>query len=367
MTLSRRVLSTDAALRLGAVGAACQSRPVDAPVVLAVDGNSLVHRSYHAQAHTGQPNWAVRGLLAQLVAAVERIRPTAVVVGFDDPDRSLRRDRWPSYKATRVDKLESLVEQLEQAVAVMRALGVAVVVPEGLEADDVLASAAAFGRRAGAATVIVTSDRDAFALIDEQTRVLRIINGGVDASPMMTAERLVTLLGVRPSAYRDFAALRGDPSDNLPGVHGIGARRAARLLSEFGGAGAAFDDLDGVRVRVGAGVAACLARPGARAAWERNCQIMAMHDDVPLYLDLAAGAGVLPLSADTVGAVFRAHNLVWSAASAVRVLAETDVDAEPVARLSTPWVSSWSGPRPERRPAALPPRRPVVDQLALFD
>ena len=114
--------------------------------------------------------------------------------------------------------------------------------------------------------MIATSDRDAFALIDETTTVLRIINGGADASPIMTADRLVTLLGVHPSQYRDFAALRGDPSDNLPGVRGIGPQTAARLLCEFGSAAAAFDDLDAVRARLGAGVAKRLAEPRPRVA-----------------------------------------------------------------------------------------------------
>ncbi|HZE49317.1 MAG TPA: hypothetical protein VE074_07105, partial [Jatrophihabitantaceae bacterium] len=82
-----------------------------AQVLLAVDGNSLVHRAYHSQARTGihsadgRPTWAVRGLLSQLVAAVERVGPTSIVVGFDDPDASRRRDTWPQYKAHRVDKL----------------------------------------------------------------------------------------------------------------------------------------------------------------------------------------------------------------------------------------------------------------------
>ena len=226
--------------------------PSSAAVVMAVDGNSLVHRSYHAQAHTGQPLWAVRGLLTQLVAAVERIRPVSVVVGFDDPEHSVRRAAWPSYKANRIDKLDTLVEQLADAVETMRSLGVAVVVPPGLEADDVLASAAAFGRRHGVRTVVVSSDRDAFALIADDTHVLRIINGGVDASPMMTPQRLLTLLGVHPTQYRDLAALRGDSSDNLPGVRGIGPRLGARLLAHFGSARAAFDDPAGGAGRLGA-------------------------------------------------------------------------------------------------------------------
>jgi len=215
-------------------------------VVLAVDGNSLVHRSYHSQAGTGlhgadgDPIWAVRGLLTQLVAAVDRFQPDVVVVGFDDPDLSWRRDKWPQYKANRSDKLPTLVRQLEVAAEVLRELGVGVIVPAGLEADDVLASAARAVAAAGGTTVIVTSDRDAFALIDAGTHVLRIINGGVECSPLITAERLVLLLGVRPDQYPDFAALRGDPSDNLPGVRGIGAKTAARILAELGSAATAF-------------------------------------------------------------------------------------------------------------------------------
>jgi DNA polymerase-1 len=229
----------------------------------------------------------------------------------------------------------------------------------------VLASTAACGKALGAATVVVTSDRDAFALIDETTAVLRIINGGVEASPMMTAERLVLLLGVRPSQYRDFAALRGDPADNLPGVRGIGPRTAARLLQEFGSAAAAFNDLDGVRSRLGARVAARLADPDARPAWELNCQVMAMRADVPIELDLTAGPGVLPLAADAVDDVFRAQRLLWTANEALCVLAGADPD-----RLERPHAPepSWdvptgyAGPRyPKLRP------RPAFAQLSLFD
>ena len=345
-----------------------------APVVLAIDGNSLVHRSYHAQARTGlhdadgRPTWAVRGLLMQLVAAVDRIRPAVVVVGFDDPDESHRRTTWPVYKSNRTDKLDSLVEQLSCAADVLRELGLAVVVPRGLEADDVLASTATRARTSGARTVVVTSDRDAFALIDDDTTVLRIINGGVDASPMMTAQRLVLLLGVRPDQYRDFAALRGDPSDNLAGVRGIGPRTAARLLQEFGSARAAFDDLPAVRSRLGAGVAAKLAEPDARAAWELNCQVMAMHADVPLEIDLERGPGVLPLAADTVGSVFRSQRLVWTVNDALCVLAGVDPDRLDRPREPLPsWVDrpmSGGYTRP-----ALPklPVRQASAQLTLFD
>lgn len=351
-----------------------------APVVLAVDGNSLVHRSFHAQARTGihadgKPAWAVRGLLMQLVAAVERIRPAVVVVGFDDPDSSLRREQWPTYKAQRADKLDTLVDQLATAVTMLRGLGVQVVVPPGLEADDVLASTAALATANGARTVVVTSDRDAFALIDDQTHVLRIINGGVDASPVMTADHLDLLLGIRPHQYRDYAALRGDPSDNLPGVRGIGPRTAARLLRHFGSAAAAFADIAAAEQALGAGVARRLADPGAHPAWAHNCQVMAMRTDVELHLDLHACPGRLPLPADAVRAACLRFGLTWTAKDALRVLAGVDAAEAPEVHASAParsFTLPWQRPEPggipaPRRLPKLAPRRPLPAQLSLFD
>ena len=363
-------------------------------MLLAVDGNSLVHRSFHSQAGTGlraadgRPLWAIRGLLTQLVAAAERLCPAAIVVGFDDPDASVRRTRWPQYKAGRSEKLPSLVSQLDGAAEVLREMGVAVVVPDGLEADDVLASAAGFAPTVGARTVIMTSDRDAFALIDEHTRVLRIINGGVDASPVLTPDLLGVLLGIRPEQYRDYAALRGDPSDNLPGVRGVGAKTAARLLAELGSAAAAFEDIaaGGARVRaaVGTAIATRLAAPEAKAAWELNCQVMRMHHDLELRLDLAAGPGVLPLDPAAVSAAFRAHQLTWTTPAALQHLAYQEQPDRPVeqawstgpddqawadrrAASRTPVERGRSSRRHGRLAKHTPPPKDAAVQLSLFD
>ena len=267
-----------------------------ARTLLAVDGNSLLHRSFHASARTGfrtadgRPMWAVRGLLSQLAAAVDRTCADAVVVGFDDPAASMRRERWPSYKAQRVPKPPTLEQQLDAAVEVLRGLGIVVAVPPGLEADDVLASAASYARTVGARTVVATSDRDSFALIDDNTRMLRILNGGVEASPMLDPQRLEMVTGVRPEQYLDLAALRGDASDNLAGVPGIGPKTAARLLAEFGSAAAAFDDACGEGTRCRAALGEAMARrlslPEARSAWELNREAMRMVTDAPLGLDL---------------------------------------------------------------------------------
>ena len=109
----------------------------------------------------------------------------------------------------------------------------------------VLAAVAAAGKQQQWNVVLVTSDRDSFALIDKTTSVLRILSGGVEASPVLTPERLQLMLGIGPHQYRDLAALRGDASDNLPGVPGIGSKTATKLLQALGSAQAAFDDLDG--------------------------------------------------------------------------------------------------------------------------
>lgn len=355
----------------------------DPGILLAIDGNSLAHRAFHAQAATGlrtaagEPIWAVRGLLSQIVAAVERIGPDRVVIGFDDPRRSERRDRWPQYKANRGEKLETLVSQLELARITLAELGFAVVVPPGLEADDVLASAAAQNARRGGRTVVVTSDRDAFSLIDDRTRVLRIINGGVEASPLLTPDRLRIMLGVGPEQYRDYAALRGDSSDNLPGVRGFGPKTAARLLSALGTAGAAFDDAadGGARVReaLGAALVARLAEPGSRAIWELNCAVMAQRDDVDLGLDGAAGA--LPLDVDAVRAAFAQFQLPFGARAALRALAHVE-DPGPGAHHVAAAAPSHGVAPGSRRPwppraqpsqPRLPAPQPVLAQLSLFD
>ena len=198
--------------------------------LLAVDGNSLLHRSFHASARTGfrtsdgRPAWAVRGLLSHLTRCrpvLRRRRRGRLRRPGGSRDASAGRSTRRSGSPSRRPWSSSSTD----AVGVLRDLGVVVAVPPGLEADDVLASAAAYARGLGACTVVATSDRDSFALVAEDTRMLRILNGGVEASPMLDPRRLQMVTGVRPDQYLDFAALRGDSSDNLPGVSASAPRR----------------------------------------------------------------------------------------------------------------------------------------------
>ncbi|HEY2790814.1 MAG TPA: 5'-3' exonuclease H3TH domain-containing protein, partial [Micromonosporaceae bacterium] len=261
------------------------------PLVLVLDGNSLLHRAYHAAA-TGRlldaddrPVWALKGLVGYAARAAARLRPDAVLLGFDCPEHSARKDDFAGYKAHRPEKAADLSEQILAAPSLLAEAGFGTVVPRSYEADDVLASTAAAARRKGWRSVLMTSDRDAFALIDDVTSVLRVRNGGFDSSVLVTPESLVEMYGVAPSQYWDYAALRGDPSDNLRGVPGFGSATAARLIAAFGSIDAALRAWDGgdersVREAVGDRAAEALGSTAARDAVARNRRLMTMRDDL---------------------------------------------------------------------------------------
>jgi 5'-3' exonuclease len=273
-------------------------RPV--PVLLAVDGNGLAHRAFHAvggaEAPPGEALERVLLMLARIGAAV---RPTGCVVGFDDPDRSLRRDRHPGYKAARPPKDDALVGFLDQLPGLLALLGLSVVVPRGLEADDVLGSAAALAGRRGIAAALATGDQDAFALVAPTVQVFYLVTGArmQQVSPSWLRARY----GVTPGAYPAWAAPRGDASDCLPGVRGIGAVTAARLLAAYGDVEAALADPAGVARLLGPWVVEALVTQ--RDRFELNRELMAIRDDV--VLDVAACNR--PLDRQAVLAVLDRH------------------------------------------------------------
>jgi DNA polymerase-1 len=270
--------------------------------LLAVDGNSLVHRAFHAYGpreeggaamrnSRGEPVYAVYGFLSLLAKICQRVEPSHLLVGFDDHTSSVRKGRWPHYKAQRESKGAELHDQVDALKVLLEELGVRVVVPAGLEADDVMASAGAQCASAGLECVIVTSDRDSFALISESTTVMRLVSG-VDKAVMMTPEVLVSSYGVRPEQYLDYAALRGDASDNLPGVKGIGEKTAAKLLAEVGSVRAGLEDLARLEAAVGKSVRTKL--EAGLEAWRHNLEVMEVVRDLDLGLARCelGGAGV---------------------------------------------------------------------------
>ncbi len=290
---------------------------------------------------SGRPAWALHGMLRQILEAIDRFAPDAVLFGLDDRQHSVRSARYPAYKAGRAEKDADLVDQLERAGALLDALGLATLTPPGLEADDVNASAATWAGRHGWDCVIITSDRDSFAHISEHTRVLRLINGGINGSPLLDPARLRTMYGVAAEHYLEYAALRGDASDNLPGVAGIGEKSAALLLEAAGPMAAVWADLEhagGLHVaaavdsyslelggrRIGTGLVRRLAADGAREMFEFNVEIMAGRDDLDLGFDpeRPGSAGMLPLDPPTVSRVVAHLDVESTRQLALRVLTE---------------------------------------------
>jgi len=328
------------------------SDPRHRKLLLVVDAPSLLHRNHHARAHTritdrsGRPAWALHGMLRQIIEAIDGFAPDAVIFGLDDRTSSVRRDFYPAYKAGRTEKDPALIEQLDRAGALLDALGLATLTPPGLEADDVNASAAAWARTNDWNCVIITSDRDAFAQISDHTQVLRLIDGGLNGSPLLNPARLYTMYGVAAERYLEYAALRGDASDNLPGVTGIGEKTAAVLLEQAGSMQAVWADINsndgmalvaaldgwaeesGVR-RLGATVVRRLTAPGARERFDFNVHIMAGHDDLDLGLtpDRPGSPGLLPLDLDRVGQVVGFLNVEATTALALRVLSSDPASA----------------------------------------
>lgn len=317
-------------------------------LLLAVDAPSLLHRNHHARAESGlrdlgdRPAWALHGMVRQILEAIDQFAPDAVLFGLDDRESSVRADAYPAYKAGRAEKDPELVDQLGRARSLLDALGLRAVQPPGLEADDVSASAAAWAEREGWHCVIVTSDRDAFAHISERTQVLRLINGGIAGSPLLNPARLRTLYGVAAEHYLEYAALRGDASDNLPGVPGIGEKTAPILLSQMGSMRAVWADIDhcdGVnlvatidsyceeagRRRIGSALLKRLTPPQARERFEFNLAMMTGRTDVDLGLtpEVAGTPGLLPLDPGRVSRVVGYLGVPATTQLALRVLTES--------------------------------------------
>ncbi|MCX6395779.1 MAG: 5'-3' exonuclease [Propionibacteriales bacterium] len=322
-------------------------------LLLVVDAPSLLHRNHHARAHTGitdrsgRPAWALHGMLRQILEAIESFAPDAVIFGLDDRTSSVRSDFYPDYKAGRAEKDAALVDQLDRAGALLDALGLATLTPPGLEADDVNASGATWAVANDWNCVIITSDRDAFAHISEHTQVLRLINGGINGSPLLNPRRLFAMYGVAAENYLEYAALRGDASDNLPGVAGIGEKTAAAIFAQVGSMRDVWTDIDqnagrvlaatldawatetGAR-KMGATVVRRLSAPGARERYDFNIRIMAGRDDLDLGLtpDVPGTPGLLPLNPERVTRVVGYLNVEATTSLAVRVLSTDPASAQ---------------------------------------
>ena len=214
--------------------------------LLAIDGDSLAHRAYHAlpksmTSATGRPSGALVGFANFLLRLWQAEAPRTVVVGWDTLGvPTYRIEAFPSYQSGRVFD-DALVEQLDRLPELVRALGFCAAKEAGYEADDFLAAAVAQEEGRGGLTLVATSDRDAFQLVSERTSVLQPVKGVSELARIGPAE-VRERYGVEPSQVPDFIALRGDPSDKMPGAKGIGPKTAAALLDQYGSLEAALAD-----------------------------------------------------------------------------------------------------------------------------
>ena len=258
----------------------------DRPRLLLLDGHSLAYRAFFAlpvenfSTTDGQPTNAVYGFTAMLINVLRDEAPTHVAVSFDISRSNFRHDAYADYKANRAETPAEFKGQVSLVREVLDALRIPVVCAEGFEADDVIATLATQAAADGMDVLIVTGDRDAFQLVDERVTVLYNARGVSDMR-RMTPEAVQDKYGLTPAQYPEFAALRGDPSDNLPGIPGLGEKTATKLIQQYGDVAGLVDHVDEVKGKVGdnlrAGIASVL----------RNRQLTELVRDVPLEVQPA--------------------------------------------------------------------------------
>jgi DNA polymerase-1 len=258
--------------------------PADGPArsrLLLLDGHSLAYRAFFAlpvenfSTTTGQPTNAVYGFTAMLINVLRDEQPTHVAVSFDVSRSTFRTETYADYKANRAETPTDFHGQVSLVREVLDALRVPVVCAEGFEADDVIATLATQAEAQDMDVLIVTGDRDAFQLVTDRVTVLYNARGVSDMR-RMTPASVQDKYGLSPAQYPEFAALRGDPSDNLPGIPGLGEKTATKLIQQYGDVASVVDHVDEVKGKVGdnlrAGVASVL----------RNRKLTELVRDVPL-------------------------------------------------------------------------------------
>ena len=214
--------------------------------LLAVDAPSLLFRAFYAlpdsiKSPGGEPVNALLGTANLLLFEIERWSPRAVVLCFGEEAAHYRTEAYPPYHADRIETPDALTWQWSRAGAFFTAFGFDVVSVEELEADDLLGSYAAAEVAAGGEALILTGDRDMFQCASDRVRVLYVKTGGARGAEEMGPDEVIARYGVPPEAVPDFIALRGDPSDGLPGAKGIGEKTAADILRRHGTLEAALD------------------------------------------------------------------------------------------------------------------------------
>lgn len=224
--------------------------------LLLLDGHSLAYRAFHAlpvenfTTSSGQPTNALYGFTSMLLNLLRDINPSHVAVAFDVSRKTFRTEKFPEYKATRSKTPDEFRSQMDLLHEIIEALGITHIEREGYEADDVIATLTKLATKEGFTVEICSGDRDSFQLVNSDVTVL-YPKKGVSELARMTPGAVLEKYGLTPEQYPDFAALRGDPSDNLPSVPGVGEKTATKWIAEYGSLSKLIAKVDQVPGKVG--------------------------------------------------------------------------------------------------------------------
>ncbi len=224
--------------------------------LLLIDGHSMAYRAFYAlpadNFHTssGQPTNAIYGFASMIINLLKEEQPTHIAVAFDVSRKTFRSERFPEYKAQRSSTPDEFRSQLSHINELITAFGIRYFAVEGFEADDIIATFAKRAEVEDFQVSICTGDRDAFQLVNQQTTVL-YPKKGVTEMIRMTPDALFEKYGLTPAQYADFAALRGDPSDNLPSLPGVGEKTATKWIVDYGSLTELLSHADQITGKVG--------------------------------------------------------------------------------------------------------------------
>jgi len=224
--------------------------------LLLIDGHSMAYRAFFAlpaenfTTAQGQHTNAIYGFATMLISLLKDEKPTHVAVAFDVSRKTFRTDIFPDYKANRAKTPDEFRSQMSYLNELVKGFGITQFALEGYEADDIIATITKQAEREGAEVLICTGDRDSFQLVTQKTTVL-YPKRGVSELARMTPEAVQEKYGMSPDQYPDFAALRGDPSDNLPSIPGVGEKTAAKWIVEYGSLKDLISNVDKVGGKVG--------------------------------------------------------------------------------------------------------------------
>src|SRR5438552_93405 len=233
--------------------------------LLLLDGNSLAYRAFFAlptdmATASGQVTNAVFGFTSMLINLLKDHKPDSIAVAFDRPEPTFRHEKVEGYKAGRAEAPDILRQQMGLVRQVVEALKIPLLELAGFEADDILATLATQGRDRGDDILIVSGDRDVYQLVEDPHIKVLYNRRGVSDYALYDEAGIKERTGVTPPDYPQYAALRGDPSDNLPGVPGVGEKTAAKLINDYGDLDGIFANLDKLTPKLRENIAAHQAR-----------------------------------------------------------------------------------------------------------